>query len=41
MLDKSTVIKVTNRDSGSVGYSVPEMGNVRLFQRGEVKEVTM
>ena len=41
MLDKNTVIKVTNRDSGSVGYSIPEMGITRLFQRGEVKELTM
>lgn len=41
MLDKTAVIKVSNRDSGSVGYSIPEMGIQRTFQKGEVKEVTM
>lgn len=41
MLDKSTIIKVTNRDNGTVGYTIPEMGIRRLFQKGEVKEITM
>ena len=41
MLDKNAVIKVSNRDSGSVGYSIPEMGIKRIFQKGETKEVTM
>lgn len=41
MLDKTTVIRVSNRDNGSVGYSVPEMGIKRVFQKGEEKEVTM
>lgn len=41
MLDKNTVVKVTNRDNGTVGYSIPEMGIRRLFQKGEVKEITM
>ena len=41
MLDKDTIIKVTNRDSGSVGYTVAEMGVHRKFQKGEVKEIRM
>ena len=41
MLAKDTIIKVTNRDNGTVGYRIPEMGIRRLFQRGEVKEITM
>ena len=41
MLDKTTVIKVSNRDNGSVGYKIPEMGIQRTFQKGEAKEVTM
>ena len=41
MLAKDTIVKVTNRDNGTVGYRIPEMGIRRLFQRGEVKEITM
>ena len=42
MLDKNTLIKVTNRDNGSVGYSIPDLGNLeRVFTSGETKEVTM
>lgn len=41
MLEKDTIIKVTNRDSGSVGYTVAELGIHRKFQKGEVKEITM
>ena len=41
MFDKDTIIKVTNRDSGSVGYTVAEMGIHRKFQKGEVKEIRM
>lgn len=42
MLDKNTIIKVTNRDNGSVGYSIPDLGNLqRFFEAGETKEVTM
>lgn len=42
MLDKDTIIKVTNRDSGSVGYSIPDLGNLhREFATGETKEITM
>ena len=42
MLDKNTLIKVTNRDNGSVGYTIPDLGNLqRRFEAGETKEVTM
>lgn len=41
MLDKNTLIKVRNRDNGSVGYTIPDLGNLhRNFMSGEVKEVT-
>lgn len=41
MLEQSAIIKISNRDSGSVSYSIPEMGIRRMFQPGEVKEITM
>lgn len=42
MLDKNTLIKVTNRDNGSVGYTIPDLNNLhRSFSPGEVKEITM
>ena len=41
MLDKNTLIKVTNRDNGSVGYTIPDLGNLhRRYQSGETKEIT-
>lgn len=42
MLDKNTMVKVTNRDNGSVGYSIPDLGNLhRSFASGETKEISM
>lgn len=42
LLDKETLIKVTNRDNGSVGYTIPDLGNLyRLFEAGETKEIRM
>lgn len=42
MLENNRMIRVTNRDNGSVGYTIPDMGNLhRNFQSGETKEVTM
>ena len=42
MLDKDILVKVTNRDNGSVGYVIPDLNNLhRNFQSGETKEVTM
>lgn len=41
MLKKDTIISVTNRDKGNVGYNIPDLNNLnRQFQPGEVKEVT-
>ena len=40
MLNKNTKIKIRNRSTGSVGYTIPEMGNYpRRFAAGEVKEL--
>jgi len=40
-MEKTTLIKVLNRDNGSVVYSIPEMNGLRrVFQAGETKEIT-
>lgn len=40
-MEKTTLIKVLNRDNGSVIYSIPEMNGLRrVFQAGETKEIT-
>ena len=40
-MNKSTPIKVLNRDNGAIVYSIPEMNGLRrVFQAGETKEVT-
>jgi hypothetical protein len=40
-MEKTTTIKVLNRDNGAVVYSIPEMNGLRrVFQSGETKEVT-
>lgn len=41
MVDKNTVIKVTNRDNGSVGYQIPDLNLQRRFQPKETKELIM
>ena len=41
MLDKNTLIKITNRYNGMAGYDVEDLGVNRLFMAGETKEVTM
>lgn len=42
MLDKNTIIRVTNRDNGKVGYTIPDLGNLhREYSANETKEVTM
>lgn len=42
MLEKDTLIKVRNRDNGTVGYTIPELGNLhREFAQNETKEITM
>lgn len=41
MIEKNTLIKVTNRDSGGVGYTIPDLGNLyRRFSPGEMKNLT-
>lgn len=42
MLDANKIIKVVNRDNGTVGYSVPDLGNLhRNFQPREEKNIPM
>ncbi len=40
MINKDTLIRVVNKDSGTVGYTVPDLGVHRNFYPGEAKEVT-
>ena len=41
MLDDKTIVKVKNRENGYVGYSVPDLNNLRReFAPGEVKNIT-
>lgn len=40
-MNKNTKIKVRNRSTGSVGYRIPDMGNLsRKFAAREAKEIT-
>lgn len=39
-MDKNTMIKVVNRDSGTVGYSIPEDGINRMFAQGQEREIS-
>lgn len=41
MIDNKEMIKVTNRDNGSVGYSIPDLRLYREFASGETKEISM
>lgn len=39
-MDKDKLVKVLNRDNGSVVYSIPELnGLLRVYQAGEIKEI--
>lgn len=41
MLDDKTIVKVKNRENGYVGYSIPDLNNLRReFAPGEVKNIT-
>lgn len=40
-MDNTTIIKVTNRDDGPVGYYVPDLRQSRRFTAGETKEVPL
>ena len=38
MIEKNTLVEVTNRDNGRVGYTIPDMNNLyRVFMPGEKK----
>ena len=40
MIDNKTIIKVTNRENGNIGYTIPDLNNlVRTFSTGETKEI--
>ena len=42
MIKNTELIKVTNRDNGMVGYSIPDLNNLnRIFSAGETKMITM
>lgn len=42
MLDKNTMIEVTNRNAGVTGYKIPDLGNLRRqFAPKETKEISM
>lgn len=42
MLEKDVLVKVTNRDNGTVGYTIPDLGNLhRNFESKETKEIPM
>ena len=40
MVEKNREIKLTNRDSGKIGYTIPDTGLHRDFIAGETKTVT-
>ena len=39
MIDREKLIKVTNRDNGVVGYTVPDLGITRAYQPSETKTI--
>ena len=42
MIENNVMIKVTNRDNGHVGYTIPDLGNLtRTFTANETKEISM
>ena len=41
MVENNTMVSVTNRSGGSVGYIIPDMGNLfRKFAHGETKQIS-
>ena len=40
MIEKTKEIKITNRDSGKVGYTIPDLRLYREFSAGETKTIT-
>lgn len=42
MINDNEIIKVTNRNNGTTGYMIPDLGNLyRRFEVGETKKLTM
>lgn len=42
MKNSADLVKVQNRDNGSVGYTIPDMSNLhRTYMPGEIKQITM
>ena len=42
MIENDKIIKVTNRDNGHVGYTIPDLNNLtRTFAANETKEISM
>ena len=41
MLEDKVILEVTNRDNGTVGYTIPDLGINRTFQAEETKKITM
>lgn len=40
MVEKNREIKLTNRDNGTVGYTIPDLNLHRTFSGGETKTIT-
>lgn len=42
MVNDNEIINVTNRNNGTTGYTIPDLGNLhRRFEAGETKKITM
>ena len=42
MKNGNDLVKVQNRDNGSVGYTIPDLNNLhRTYQPNETKNITM
>jgi len=40
LIDNKEIIKITNRDNGRIGYTIPDLNITRVFEAYETKEVT-
>ena len=41
MIENDKMIKVTNKDNGHVGYTIPDLNLTRTFAANETKEISM
>lgn len=42
MKNSADIVKLQNRDNGSVGYTIPDLNNLhRTYMPGEIKQITM